>query len=602
MRYWPTDVLLAVEDAERHLGDSATGLSDLVPLFDSAAVTDAADVALMGSTHQYPWHVVVDHDEVLEFVPTGCVVLDDTDRPAAIRGLVFAWLFGNDVVIRTSSPEFWQDVDRCLRGFGHPLPPLAVAGHDAEVDGVRVQPPASTHLLARHVWLADAHSRWIRDLFRVEVLAGTSLPVARQGVTADEQRGRLDAKARYAIGRARRVPHYRDLPSVAGLDDLPGLPLLPRTALELNSLPESDRLSTGAPASGHVLRTGGTSGRTRYISFSRDDWENMVRESVPLFYSLGLRRGDRVVNTLFGGSLYGGLISTVCDLARMPVQCYTTGQEISVDDFSSLVRKFHVNVVLGVPSLILPLLREAKEKDPGLTVERVLYCGVPMSEPDRSWLRDQLGVRTISSILAANDGAQIGYQCPSLSGTEHHLCDDFNYVEIVDEHGTPCQEGVAGSVVITTFQKTESPLIRYLIGDRAVVRSGRCDCGLEGRTIQYLGRTDGMVKFFWREVRFQDVFDALTEFEVSELQFVASTEGRKEKLSIRVEAAKRIDEEVLRGFLAGRFDALGGPNRLHESVDPFEFTVEWVPDGGLPRSPISGKVAPVVDLRVSGAR
>ena len=94
---------------------------------------------------------------------------------------------------------------------------------------------------------------------------------------------------------------------------------------------------------------------------------------------------------------------------------------------------------------------------------------------------EALGVKRIASIIGANDGGQIGFQCDRLSGAYHHTVDDFNYLEVIDENGNPCPTGTPGRLVLTSLLKYAYPLIRYEVGDMArFVTSGQggtCACG-----------------------------------------------------------------------------------------------------------------------------
>ena len=62
------------------------------------------------------------------------------------------------------------------------------------------------------------------------------------------------------------------------------------------------------------------------------------------------------------------------------------------------------------------------------------------------------------SIIGANDGCQVAYQCEAMSGAMHHIVDDFNYVEIVDDNWKPVAQGQPGRILITSLLKHSFPL------------------------------------------------------------------------------------------------------------------------------------------------
>ncbi|MFE7897989.1 phenylacetate--CoA ligase family protein [Streptomyces sp. NPDC057424] len=638
-RHYPTDLLLAVSHVQQDLAvDAASPVARLLKeadllelgcLLDGDAMAQALDEAL-GGLSQFPWRPLVDTGDVWEQAPVGRVVLDDDRAGNTLRGLLLSWATGNSVTVRTSRPALWRALFEVLREPGFPLPPAEVAAPGADVKGVVVAVPdlvvlsgdsviPSGELFARSgrpgvpsvrirltpgqdgpqapIADVDCRAAWFRELFTCVYLAGTSLDAARR---ADpDGASRMDARIRYLVGMARRTPHYRDLPQIDRVADLGRLPVLEKATLEEKSLPRSRDMSSGALPSGEVLRSGATSGEPRYIVYSRTDWENMVREAIPLLRALGIHNGDRVLNALVGGSLYGGLMTTASELTRMPVEAFSAGQQVTADMMLMLVRNFSVNVLLGQPAVVLPLLREARRRDPGLRLEKVVYGGTPMTESDKRWLREELGTRSITSILAANDGAQIGYQCERLGGTLHHVNDDYNLVEVVDEDGTPLPDGETGHLLITAMQKFEGPLIRYRIGDMGRVTVRDCPCGVSGRVLEYLGRSDGLLKFKSATVHYGDILAALEEFRVSQLQAELMTREGTETLVLRTESREELDPAVLRAALADTFPALSDAHLYDDELRMFELVVECRPEGALERNPVSGKIRTVIDRRLS---
>ncbi|MGA5430666.1 phenylacetate--CoA ligase family protein [Streptomyces koyangensis] len=645
-RHYPTDLLLAVDRLQRDLASAPgspvtrllkeAGLLELGGLFDAHALAQALDEAL-GGLSQQPWRPLADTGDVWEHRPVGRVVLDDTRAGNTLRGLLLAWATGNAVTIRTGRPALWRALLAALAEPGFPLPPAEVAAAGAETPGlvvavpdlvllptyregepaspsgelyggqgrpgmpairIRVTPEgAGTGLPHASVAEIDCRSPWFRELYTCEYLAGTTLEAARR---ADpDAAGRMDARLRYLVGMARRTSHYRDLPPVTGLADLHRLPVLDKETLEAVSLPWGRGMSSGAAPSGEVLRSGASAGQPRYIVYSRTDWENMVREALPLLRALGVRNGDRVLNALVGGSLYGGLITTASELSRLPVEAFSAGQQVTVDLVLMLVRDFAVNVLLGQPAVVLPLLREAKRREPSLRLEKVIYGGTPMTESDKRWLREELGTQSITSILAANDGAQIGYQCKRMGGTLHHLNDDYNLVEVVDEAGQPLPDGATGQLLVTALQKFEGPLIRYRIGDMGRITEQDCRCGVSGRVLEYLGRSDGLLKFKSATVHHAELLAALEAFQVSQLQAELTTREGTETLTLRTESPVPLDPMVLRSALTEEFPALGAAHLYDDGLHLFDLVVECLAEGELERNLVSGKIRTVIDRRLT---
>src|SRR5262249_18305868 len=74
-----------------------------------------------------------------------------------------------------------------------------------------------------------------------------------------------------------------------------------------------------------------------------------------------------------------------------------------------------------------------------------------------------------------------------------HVNADGVYVEII-RNGRVARPGESGSVVVTDLTNRAMPILRYQVGDVAVVSDRRCDCGrglpllerLEGREADYV--------------------------------------------------------------------------------------------------------------------
>ena len=165
----------------------------------------------------------------------------------------------------------------------------------------------------------------------------------------------------------------------------------------------------------------------------------------------------------------------------------------------------------------------------------------------------ELARRTFGLELFASYGARetgtIAVQCPEHQ--HYHVQGEAIFLEVLDGDNKPCAPGETGTVVVTPLQGYASPLLRYEIGDRAVV-GGPCSCGRPHPVLsQVVGRTrdrvvlpSGMRRYcyfrnlaFWqfRDLRqFQIIQRTLYDLEV---RLVAR---RRLTAEIEAEIAKRI--------------------------------------------------------------
>ncbi|MEK7743763.1 MAG: phenylacetate--CoA ligase family protein, partial [Elusimicrobiota bacterium] len=249
------------------------------------------------------------------------------------------------------------------------------------------------------------------------------------------------------------------------MSDLRKIPILTRAEMEANMPPQGEGLSTGPWRGGYVTRSGGSTGAPKFSVYDGSDWERMIAHAAEVFRSLGLSPSDRLGNLMMAGDLYGSFVSFDHVNCRLGAASFAFAGTSTPETFVDMWRKFKLNVVEGIPSTLIPFLRRAKRLEPGLRLEKVLYAGSPLGSEDREWLKKSLRARRVASLIGANDGGQIGYQCERLRGALHHSVDDFNLLEIADERGRPVREGEPGRILITSLLKFAYPLLRYDIGD-----------------------------------------------------------------------------------------------------------------------------------------
>jgi phenylacetate-CoA ligase len=95
----------------------------------------------------------------------------------------------------------------------------------------------------------------------------------------------------------------------------------------------------------------------------------------------------------------------------------------------------------------------------------------------------------------SQEGAPIAYECPEGG---FHICPESGIFEVLRSDGTPCKAGELGRLAVTSFLSEGTPLIRYDIGDLAVLRAEPCPCGRQMPMLaEIVGRVDQM--FFTHE-------------------------------------------------------------------------------------------------------
>jgi phenylacetate-coenzyme A ligase PaaK-like adenylate-forming protein len=409
----------------------------------------------------------------------------------------------------------------------------------------------------------------------------------------------IDTRLRRLIDVARRSSFYgRRLKGVRieTTADLAKIPELTREEMETNMPPQGEGLRTAPWTGGYVSRSGGSTGAPKFSVYDRHDWEAMIESGAEVFRGLGLRASDRLGNFMLAGDLYGSFVSFDHVNHRLGLATFGFAGNSKPETFVDVWRKFHVNAVEGIPTHTVPFLRAAKKLEPQLSLETLVYAGSPMSSADYDWLESALKVRRISSVIGANDGGQLGYQCECMRGPLHHAIDEFNWIEVVDEKGRPVREGEAGRILITSLLKFSYPLIRYAIGDAGRIVKGECSCGRPARRFELLGRCDDTLAVGNMKVRHRDFMAALRGLPVSALQIAALNDEAGETLAVRVEtpsASAELEKRVRRALLAGT-------EKLKERLADGslkELALSLHKPGKLPRNPRTGKLKSPVDER-----
>ncbi len=386
----------------------------------------------------------------------------------------------------------------------------------------------------------------------------------------------------------------RDLKS---LEDLEKFPILTRDLLDENHFPQSDNLTTKNWTGGYVTRSGGSTGQPKFSIYDGEDWQRMMDHGELVLRSAGLEESDRLANFMLAGDLYGGFVSFDEINKMIGLTSFSFAGSRDAQLFSQIQQQFAINVVMGVPTSVLPLLREAKGLNPDLQLEKLIYAGSPLSKSDRTWLEEELGTKRIASVIGANDGGQIAFQCEKQQGRMHHLVDDFNYVEIVDEKGQKLEDGLAGRILITSLEKFAFPLIRYDIGDLGKIHTDLCSCGRKSRVLEYLGRSDQSLAIGMLNIDCRHLDPIFSDFGVTEYQIRAISEEGQEGIKLALESNTWTESN--KGQLQDQLfkNVKNLQKRMDEGYLKF-FEIDFLRSGEIPRDLRTGKTKRIIDERI----
>ncbi len=287
-------------------------------------------------------------------------------------------------------------------------------------------------------------------------------------------------------------------------------------------------------------------------------------------YAAGFRRGDIVLNTFAYHLTPAG---SMCDEGLAALGCVVVpmgggNSETQVQ----VLRDAQATGYVGTPSFLHTILQRAEEAGlkplRDLSLEVAFVSGGMLPESLRTVMRQEFGVSVIQAYASADLGL-IAYECQERSGM--HVADDM-IVQVADpETGEAVQEGTAGEVVVTTFNRMY-PLIRFGTGDLSVLDLGPCGCGrTTPRLSRILGRADDVTKIRGMFVHPSQLDAVMAEMPgISRYQLVVRRKGFEDDLVLRVESDGGAEEQAV------RLEA-----RVREVIK-LRARVEVVPAGTLP--------------------
>ncbi len=253
-------------------------------------------------------------------------------------------------------------------------------------------------------------------------------------------------------------------------------------------------------------------------------------------YAAGFRQGDIVLNTFAyhltpaGSMCDEGLAALGCVV--IPMGGGNTETQVQV------LRDVQASGYVGTPSFLHTILQRAEESGikplRDLSLEVAFVSGGMLPESLRALMHKVYGV-SVTQAYASADLGLIAYECQERFGM--HVAEEL-ILQIADpETGQPVSDGMAGEVVVTTFN-TVYPLIRFGTGDLSVLDPAPCVCGrTTPRLIRILGRADDVTKIRGMFVHPGHLDAVIAEMpEVTRYQLVVRRKGFEDDLSLRIEA------------------------------------------------------------------
>lgn len=342
------------------------------------------------------------------------------------------------------------------------------------------------------------------DALRLYTLADELARSERREASLIEQNQFVQLRPLLAFARA-TIPFYRRRLDGAGY--VAGMPITPEFWARIPLLRRADvqrhnaeLCSSSMPADHgpmHETQTSGSTGqpvRVKGTAITRLMW-----------YALTLRHYAWHIDNLQGKL---GVIRALATSGpgsgqqgqtwgRPFNRLYQTGPSASADcrqDVATLLewldREQPEHLLVFPSTLEAMALRIRAQSRTAPRLKTVITTSETLAAPVRALAQEVFDCR-IADMYTAQEVGYIALQCPETDN--YHVQSESLLVEILDDDGQPCAPGQPGRVAVTTLHNFASPLLRYLIGDYAVM-GPPCACGRGLPTLErVLGRTRNLI-------------------------------------------------------------------------------------------------------------
>ncbi len=316
-----------------------------------------------------------------------------------------------------------------------------------------------------------------------------------------------------------------------------------------------------------TLASGGTSSRQKVVTYLDKSYlMKRYQMLLSILYGRGWRLGDAIValhpleyayfHHFFGMARTGQIRKLIFDFFQQYIlyrlfhnrrNLYYGGDVFTEDRAGYFFPRIFGNkprLLLGRPDVINVLVKQAEVSgSPLFGVENVITVGNILTEKMRRRLSDAFG-GGVDNLYASTELGYVALSCPYSGGAMH--IDEDNYLLEIDS---------GGEIILTDFNNTMMPLVRYRTSDIGEVIEKKCACGLSGKMLRIIGRRDRYLSGRGgRKIYESDVIDFFEGHpEIWSYQFMRGSDGGIRFIFSPKETSKAKIDATLEQF-AQQFD------------------------------------------------
>jgi len=231
---------------------------------------------------------------------------------------------------------------------------------------------------------------------------------------------------------------------------------------DLRSNPKSLQINNNQ----HVSRiySSGSTGVSTWVSMNKLDLMSIQSLSIHLWELCGYKLGNPIIQT--GISPKRSRLKKMKDLF-FGVQ-YVSAFTLSTDDLKKICSRLSKNnkyALVGYPSSLNIIAEYIIENNINLKLKTVIGLGDKLFDHYKKNIQKAFGCK-IHETYGSSEGFQIGFQADL---DYMYLYTPQVYLELLDDNNNPVKEGEIGNVVVTRLENKHMPLIRYKLGDLAIM-------------------------------------------------------------------------------------------------------------------------------------
>lgn len=172
--------------------------------------------------------------------------------------------------------------------------------------------------------------------------------------------------------------------------------------------------------------------------------------------------------------------------------------EKDIAEYVATINSFKPNLIRGYAGSLYDLCLYSMSRNLTIHKPKILVSSAEaLSDEMRQKIEAVFGTK-LYDFYGSREAATIAGECKY--GLRHIFMFN-NYVEILDNYNQPVEEGGEGKVIITNLHNYSMPLIRYEIGDMAILGPKECSCGnllptlkkITGRITDHFIKEDGTI-------------------------------------------------------------------------------------------------------------